>query len=292
MRPRTRQNVDTLEALDCESWQGRGKQVVKNQVDTRAGRPLAIIVGASTGMGAALARRLVGMGFHVALVARRVENLDSLASELNTQYAKEGIAPVARAYPHDVRDYTAVTGLLDQIRRDAGKSGGEFRLLVYAAGIMPPGEKGSWRFPEEQMTVEINLIGAMAWIGAAAVALQRIGQGTIVGISSVAGDRGRKGNSAYMASKAALTTYLESLRYRLHGTGVRVITAKPGYVATPMTAGLRLPRALTVSADAAAAHIARLCVSRKPVAYIPGYWGPIMRIIQSLPPWVMVRLPV
>src|SRR5271166_5702718 len=155
MRPRTRQNVDTLDLLDFESWRGRGKLVVKNQVDTRAGRPLAIVVGASTGIGAALARRLVGMGFHVALVARRAENLDTLASALNTQYAKQAIAPVARAYPHDVRDYNAVTGLLDQIRSDAGKSGGEFRLLVYAAGIMPPGEKGSWRFPEEQMTVEI-----------------------------------------------------------------------------------------------------------------------------------------
>ena len=265
---------------------------MKNLTHTRAGRPLAIIIGASTGIGAALAGQLVGKGFQVALVARQIAKLDALAADLNTLSGEEAVAPVARAYCHDVLDYDAVPTLLDRIRHEAGEDGGELRVVVYAAGIMPSGERGRWTFREEQCTVETNLIGAMAWLGASAEVLQRIGQGTIIGISSVAGDRGRKGNSSYMASKAALTTYLESLRYRLHGSGVRVVTVKPGYVETPMTSGLKLPKALTISATAAAGSIARLCVGGKPVAYIPGYWRPIMLIVRALPASLLVRLPI
>jgi decaprenylphospho-beta-D-erythro-pentofuranosid-2-ulose 2-reductase len=265
---------------------------VKKNISARAGRPVAIIIGASTGMGAALARKLVDRGFQVALVARQVDKLDALVDYLNASYRDKTVVPVARAYQHDVCDYEAVPGLIDSIRHDAGNDGGEIKLLVYAAGIMPPGEQGRWTFQEEQRTIETNLIGAMAWIGASAEVMKRIGHGTIVGISSVAGDRGRKGNSAYMASKAALTTYLESLRYRLHGTGVRVVTVKPGYVATPMTAGMKLPRPLTISAEVAADSIARRCERGRTVAYVPGYWGLIMLIIRTLPAWVLVRLPI
>jgi short-subunit dehydrogenase len=243
-------------------------------------------------MGAALARKLVDTGFQVALVARQVDKLDALADNLNTSYRDKTVAPVARTYQHDVRDYDAVSALIDRIRHEAGNSGGEIDVVVYAAGIMPPGEQGQWTFQEEHGTIETNLIGAMAWIGASAEVMKRIGHGTIVGISSVAGDRGRKGNSAYMASKAAFTTYLESLRYRLHGTGVRVVTVKPGYVATPLTAGMRLPRPLTISAEVAAANIARLCRGGRTVAYVPGYWRLIMLIIRTLPAWVLVRLPI
>jgi decaprenylphospho-beta-D-erythro-pentofuranosid-2-ulose 2-reductase len=265
---------------------------VKKKISARAGRPVAIIIGASTGMGAALARKLVDRGFQVALVARQVDKLDALADYLNMSYRDKTVVPVARTYQHDVSDYEAVSELIDHIRHDAGNDGGEINVVVYTAGIMPPGEQGHWTFQEEQRTIETNLIGAMAWIGASAEVMKRIGCGTIVGISSVAGDRGRRGNSAYMASKAALTTYLESLRYRLHGTGVRVVTVKPGYVATPMTAGMRLPRPLTISAEVAADSIARLCEGGRTVAYIPGYWGLIMLIIRTLPAWALVRLPI
>ena len=265
---------------------------VKNQDEIGAGRPVAVVIGASTGIGAALGRKLVEKGFLVALVARRAEKLDLLAAELNARFPTKGNVPVARPYPHDVRDFDSVAKLFDRIRHDMGESGGELSVVVYAAGTMPPGEHDRWTFEEERATVETNLMGALAWLDVSAEVLRRIGRGTIVGISSVAGDRGRKGNSAYMASKAGLTTYLESLRYRLHGTGVRVVTVKPGYVATPMTAGMKLPRPLTISADEAAASIARLCVSGGSIAYIPGYWRLIMLVVKSLPAALLVRLPI
>jgi short-subunit dehydrogenase len=284
--------MDNHHILDDRAENKGRHERVSNDKGTRAGQPGAIIVGASTGMGAALARQLVAKGYQVALIGRQTEKLEELANTLNAAAAAKTVTPVAQLYAHDVRDGDAVPGLLEQIRRDMGRNGGELSVVVYAAGVMPPSEDGEWSFADERLMIETNVIGAMAWLNTSAAVMKRMGHGTLVGISSVAGDRGRKGNSAYMASKAALSTYLESLRYRLHGSGVRVVTVKPGFVATPMTAGMKLPKPLTISADQAAGAIARQCQKGKSVAYVPGYWRLIMLVIKSLPASLMVRLPI
>lgn len=256
----------------------------------------AVVVGASSGMGAALARELARRGYRVALIGRRQDLLDQLSQDINRDINRARpdtpAAPVARAYAHDVRHFDEAPRLLARIWSDLEAAGSAPRLVVYAAGVMPRGENGGWSFADERAMMEVNVIGAMAWLDAAAAAFRTAGHGTIAAISSVAGDRGRKGNSAYMASKAALSTYLESLRYRLHGTGVRVVTVKPGYVATGMTAGMKLPKPLVISADAAAKRIAGRCERGRDVAYIPGYWGPIMRVIRLVPAALMPRLPI
>jgi short-subunit dehydrogenase len=262
----------------------------------RIDRPGALIVGASSGIGAALARELAGRGYRLALVARNAAALASLRDELNTAHRAGGDqapASVARIYLHDVRVGDAAVALFDTIRRDLGAEGAELRLVVYTAGVMP-GERadGGWSFADECATIETNLTGAICWLGLAAETFARVGAGTLVGLSSVAGDRGRKGNSAYMASKAGLSTYLESLRYRLAGTGVRVVTVKPGYVATPMTAGLKLPRRLVIAPERAAQRIAQLVERGPEVAYLPGYWRPIMRVVKAIPAALMPRLPI
>lgn len=261
------------------------------------GRPGALIVGASTGMGAALARVLSGRGYSVALVGRQAEKLGQIAQEINAKNGGTGIgsgaAPqAAQAYAVDVRDYAAAPELFARIAQDMAASGAELQLVVYAAGVMPQGHSGPWSFEDEQAMLETNTVGAMRWLGLAAESFRRKGRGTIVAISSVAGDRGRRGNSAYMASKAALSTYMESLRFRLRGTAVRVVTVKPGFVATPMTAGAKAPKALTISADAAAKRIAAACERGSGVVYVPGYWGAIMWVIRALPAAVLARLPI
>src|SRR5205807_1822853 len=113
-------------------------------------------------------RQLVTKGYQVALVARQTEKLDALASQLNTANTSKTVAPVARTYTHDVRDFDQVPDLLDRIRHDLGESGSELGLVVYAAGIMPAGEQGHWSFEEERAMMDTNLIGAMAWLGASA----------------------------------------------------------------------------------------------------------------------------
>lgn len=252
--------------------------------DKAAGTPIgALIVGASSGVGAALARRLVADGYCLALVARRGEELEALCRTLN---AGAGDRPLARAYSHDVRDYEAAPALFERIAADVAP----LRLIIYAAGVMPRATTGA-SFEGERAMVETNVVGAMRWLGLAADYLERQGGGTLVGISSVAGDRGRPGNGAYMASKAALSSYLDSLRFRLKGRDVRVVTVKPGYVATPMTTGLPLPKPLTLSADDAARRIAQATERGRSVAYIPGYWAAIMWVVRHLPSGAVSRLP-
>ena len=137
--------------------------------------------------------------------------------------------------------------------------------------------------------IETNLLGAMRWLDLGAELFSRQGRGSLVGVSSVAGDRGRYGNSAYMASKAGLSVYLESLRYRLARRGVRVVTVKPGFVATRMIADKQPPRPLVISADAAARQMAEVCERGPEVVYVPARWGWIMRVVRAAPSFVMKR---
>lgn len=251
----------------------------------------ALVIGASSGIGAALARELARRGYTVALVARREESLTALRDEINRATGRES----ARVYVHDVRDYEDAPALLQRIVTDLGAR--RLQMVVYTAGIMPDaerpeGEAGAWPFAEERAMLETNTLGAMRWLELAAETLRAQGGGALVGVSSVAGERGRRGNSAYQASKAALTTWLESLRYRLIGSGVRVTTIKPGYVETPLIAGKKLPQRAVIPADDAARRIVSAVERGRAIVYVPGYWRPIMWTVRHLPAFLMTRLPV
>ena len=251
----------------------------------------ALVIGASSGIGAALARELARHGYTVALIARREALLTALRDEINQATGRES----ARVYVHDVRDYEAAPALLQRIVTDLGAQ--RLRMVVYTAGIMPDArqaesEPGAWPFADERAMLETNTLAAMRWLGLAAETLRAQGGGTLMGVSSVAGERGRRGNSAYQASKAALTTWLESLRYRLVGSGVRVTTIKPGYVDTPLVAGKKLPRRAVISAEDAARRIVTAAERGRAVVYVPGLWRPIMWTVRHLPAFLMTRLPV
>ncbi|MGZ3673308.1 MAG: SDR family NAD(P)-dependent oxidoreductase [Ktedonobacterales bacterium] len=251
----------------------------------------AIIVGASSGIGAALARSLAKSGYTLALIARRQDHLDQLCSEINAATGNENDRPVARSYQHNVREYDQAPALFARILADFG-AGAQLCLVVYNAGVLPKSTDGVWTFDEERDMLETNLLGAVRWLDLAAEVLATSERGAIVGVSSVAGDRGRNGNSVYQASKAGLSVYLESLRYRLRRRGVRVVTIKPGYVATSMIAGVKLPRPLVTSAETVAARIVRASEHAAGDVYVPRYWGALMWIMRHLPSAVMARLPV
>lgn len=251
-------------------------------------RPGALVVGASTGIGAALARQLVAQGYRVGLISRRAEQLDALAGDLNAR--AQGASPekpVALAYPYDVRDYAGASDLFARIASELAP----LRVVIYCAGVMPATTTGA-SFEDERAMIETNTLAAMRWLGLAADYLQRAGGGELVGISSVAGDRGRPGNGAYMASKAALSSYLDSLRFRLAKSGVRVLAVKPGYVATAMTAATPTPKPLTVApARVAVAVVRAVQAGKSGTLYIPGYWRSIMWVVRHLPSGVVARMP-
>ncbi len=242
----------------------------------------AIVVGASSGMGEAVARQLAAAGVRTALVARRADELSRIAHEINASAS----SPIALVYPHDVTDFAAVPALFQTICRELGG----LDVIVYAAGTMPRLAPDEYPTDVDVSTVLVNDLGAVAWLNEAAQRFERGRAGTIVGISSVAGDRGRRGFPVYAASKAFLNTYLESLLIRLKKSGVAVVTVKPGPVDTPLTKGLKMP--LMIPADVAAAQIIKAARKRKRIAYVPGAWRLIMAILRSMPFGVFRRLPV
>jgi short-subunit dehydrogenase len=240
----------------------------------------AIIVGASSGIGAALAQKLAEEGYSLALLARRSELLETLTNEINAKYG----ATRVRFYIHDVTDYESVPGLLRQIISDLGG----LDTFIYNTGVSHMVGLKKYDFEKDRLTTEVNYIGALAWLNPVAEIFQSLGAGQIVGISSVAGDRGRVGNPSYNASKAALTTYLEALRNRLTRYGVNVLTVKPGPVESEMTQGMKMP--LKISAEQAAADIAKAMRKRKQDLYTHALWRWLMLAIRNIPSIIFRRM--
>lgn len=235
-----------------------------------------IVVGASSGIGAALATRLAANGCQVAAVARRGEALAALA---------KGAPGSIRPYVHDVHALDEVPAMFQSICRDLGG----LDAVIYAAGVMPRMTSTEYDLAKDADIVAVNLLGAVAWLNPAAERFAAARAGTIVGLSSVAGDRGRRGQPVYGASKAALAHYLEALRNRLRHRGVRVVTAKPGPVATPMTEGLdKLP--FVIPAERAAQLILRAAAGARQTVYVPERWRLLMAILRLVPSSIFSRL--
>ncbi len=243
----------------------------------------ALIIGASSGIGEELARQLARAGCHVALAARRADELARIAASIDAEHG-EG---TALTYPHDVRETEEIPALFQKIAHDLGG----LDLVVYAAGVLPILQPDEYDFTKDRQTIEVNVLGAVAWLNEAAERFGRAGAGTLVGISSVAGDRGRCGMPVYAASKTFLDTYLEALRNRIAQKGVAVVTVKPGPVATQMTVEMdqkKLP--FLITAEKAASLTLEAAARGRSVAYVPGLWRPIMMTIKSIPSFLFRRL--
>jgi short-subunit dehydrogenase len=245
-------------------------------------RRRGIIIGASDGIGAALARKLGKEGYTLALIARRKDKLHTLCAEINSAEGEARVFP----YEHDVANYEEVPGLL---RRIVAELGG-LDLLVFTAGVNFPPGLTTYSFEGDRKMIEVNLIGAMAWLSPAAEMFQHAKAGQIVGISSVAGDRGRIGNPGYNTSKAGLSTYLEALRNRLTRHGVNVLTVKPGFVNTEMVKAAQGGTPFIISPEQAADDIYKAMRKRKQVVYTASIWRWIMLIIQHVPSVIFRRM--
>jgi NAD(P)-dependent dehydrogenase (short-subunit alcohol dehydrogenase family) len=189
------------------------------------------------------------------------------------------------AIAHDVRAVDEVPGLFQEIARELGG----LDLVIFAAGVMREVAADEFDTTKDREMLDINLFGAVAWLNQAADRFARLGRGTIVGIGSVAGDRGRAPNPVYCTSKAGLHAYLEALRNRLARLGVRVVTIKPGSVDTAMTRGTDGLFWL-ISADEAADTILRKAEKGSVSAYVPARWRWLMLFVRSIPSFVFTRL--
>lgn len=235
----------------------------------------AIVVGASSGIGEALTLMLAERGVQVAAIARREGKLQSLARQF-----PDFIIP----FPYDVCSQEDIARVFQEITKCLGG----LDALYYVAGVMPEVEIDEYDTSKDRSTVETNVIGCIAWCNEAAARFAGVGAGAIVGISSVAGDRGRPGQPVYNASKAAASTYLEALRNRLAPKGVKVTTIKPGPVDTPMTATKEVPGKMPVE-ECAAKVIASTFAGK--AVYLKLTHRLIFAVVRLLPSWAVRRLP-
>lgn len=240
----------------------------------------AIVVGASSGLGAALAGRLAAQGYRVAAVARREAELAALRDRA-AQSGRGVICP----YIHDVTEYTQVPLLFDQITRDLGG----LDLIVYVAAVQPQVGLHEYNFAKDEAMIRTNLLGAIAWLNEAAARFERARAGRIVAISSIAGDRGRVGSPVYNASKAGLDTYVEGLRNRLSRHGVKVITVKPGFIDTELLKNAARTF-WVISPEEAAARTLDAAEGGRQVVYIPPRWRLVSLIVRALPSVLFRRL--
>jgi short-subunit dehydrogenase len=236
-----------------------------------------VVVGASSGIGEAIARQLAQSGADVAIVARRQSELERLAGERPGKL---------RPYAHDVANVDEVPELFERIERELGGIDG----LIYAAGVMPKIEESEYAFEKDRVMVTVNLLGAMAWMNQAAARFEAARNGTILGISSIAGERGRRGNPAYCATKGALSTYLESLRNRCSRYGVNVVTIKPGFVDTAMTRGMKGLFWLISAEKAAKTALALARKGNSSAAFVPSRWALVAFIVRNLPSFIFRKL--
>lgn len=242
----------------------------------------AIVVGASSGIGAALVRELAHSGYRVAAVARREAKLQELSDSVNTAVSPSTVLP----YSHNVTNYDEIPALFQTIVQELGG----LDLIAYVAGTQPPVTVDEYSFEKDRKMIEVNLLGAIAWLNQAALRFERAGKGQIIGVGSIAGDRGRVGSPVYNTSKAGLATYLESLRNRLTRHGVSVTTIKPGYVDTILLQENAAKPFWVISPQDAAAQIHKAARRRKQTVYVPARWGLVGLIIRHIPSLIFRRL--
>ena len=236
------------------------------------------ITGASTGIGAALARHYAGSDTSIGLFARRRDLLEKLASSLPGRTA---------IYPSDISDTAAVAAAA----RDFIARFGAPNLVIANAGISV-GTHGDELQDIDKLhrVLAVNVTGLAATLAAFAPAMRAAGKGTLCGIASVAGFRGIPGAGAYSSSKAAAIVWLEALRNELDGSGVSVVTICPGYIDTPMTQVNKYPMPFLISAEDAAARFARAIAAKRRLAVIPWQMALVSLLLRALPGALYDRL--
>lgn len=225
------------------------------------------LVGASSGIGAALARELAARGAVVAVSARSVDKLQSVAG------GDMSVVPV------DVTDRAAVRAAADDVREALGG----LDVVVWCAGLWEQFDAAQWDADAFERHIGVNLLGLNNVLAAVVPPMVRAGQGHVVGIASVAGYRGLAGAEAYGATKAAQINLLEGLRAALSRRGVRVTTVCPGFVRTPMTETNDFPMPFIIDADEAARTIADGLERRRTEIVFPLPMALTMKLARLVP---------
>ena len=244
-----------------------------------------VVLGATKGMGRALARRLVERGDALFLLGREVEGLEAAARDLEARLGASARRQEVRHGLCDLENPDAFGAALD----DAIGALGGVDAVVVTAGLFATQDQLEADPLLCRRLLEVDFVRTIEFCEAARERLLARGGGTLCVFGSVAGDRGRKPVVLYGAAKAGLAAYLEGLDHRYHSSGLRVITVKPGFVRTGMTTGLPEPP-FAGEADEVAARVVQAIDRGWPVVYAPPIWGLVMLAVRNLPRGLMRRL--
>ena len=239
------------------------------------------ITGASSGIGRGLALEFAGRGYDLFLTARRLEALEQIRAEIATR------DPARRVEVRqlDVNDDGDVASAI----AEAAERLGRCDIVVANAGVGNSGLVGEGNVERARLIVETNLIGAIATIDAAVALFRRQGGGQVVGVTSVAGERGLPGSSSYSASKAGLKVYLESVRAETHGEPIKVTTIAPGYIDTPINQDMK-DRPFLIDVEKGARITADLIERGVGHSFVPRFpWNVIVPLLRVLPTAWLVR---
>jgi short-subunit dehydrogenase len=242
--------------------------------------PRVLIVGATSAIAAETARAYAAYGARLFLTGRNPERLHAVAADLGVR----GAGAVETAVL-DATDHRRCEEVVDA----AWAAFGGLDVALVAHGVLPDQARCQANAADALSSLDVNFLSAVALLTPLANRFEAARGGCLAVITSVAGDRGRQSNYVYGAAKGGLDRFLEGLRNRLYHAGVAVVTLKPGFVDTPMTAGLRRGP-LFASARRAGRAVHRAIERRRDVAYIPWFWRPIMWVIRALPEQVFKRL--
>jgi decaprenylphospho-beta-D-erythro-pentofuranosid-2-ulose 2-reductase len=237
------------------------------------GRLNILVLGATSAIAQATTRIYAARGASFYLVARSPEKLSAAAADAQVRGASKVLTRAC-----DLDDIKEHASLLADVRQQFAR----IDIALLAHGVLGDQAEAERDFAVAAAILHTNFLSVVSLVTHLANEFEREKKGTIAVISSVAGDRGRKSNYIYGTSKAAVTVFLQGVRNRLDRQGVQVLTIKPGFVATPMTAHLK-HGLLFASPQRIAAGIVSAVEHRKDVVYLPWFWRPMMFIIRSVP---------
>jgi short-subunit dehydrogenase len=242
-----------------------------------------LITGASSGLGAEMARQFAALGHDLALCARRTDRLDGLRDEIAA--AHPGVRVAVKAL--DVTDHDAVFRVFEEL---ADELGGLDRVVVNA-GLGKGQPLGTGRFDANKETAETNFIGALAQTEAAAAIFREQGRGHLVMVSSISALRGMPKNiTTYAASKAAVAHLAEGFRADVHGTPIKVTVLYPGYIVSEMS-GTSARTPLMASTEKGVRAMVEAIEKEKKSARVPAWpWGPLGFVIKHVPVGVLRRM--
>ena len=240
--------------------------------------PTVLLLGAGSDMAVAIARKFAAAKYDIQLAGRHTAALIPQQQDLQVRYRV-----TATTHPFDATDFSSHAGFYAGLPVQPD-------ITICVFGYLGDQEKAQQNWEEAAAIINTNYTGAVSILNIVAESYAARQQGAIIGISSVAGERGRQSNYIYGSAKAGFTAYLSGLRNRLFRAGVHVMSVQPGFVNTRMTQHLTLPPLLTAQPEQVAQAVFNAVKKQKNVLYVKWHWKYIMLIIKSIPEGIFKKL--